>query len=42
MVSLTELQEVPPKNMILLVGLPGSGKHSDPILFKHKLGKIRA
>jgi predicted hydrocarbon binding protein/KaiC/GvpD/RAD55 family RecA-like ATPase len=26
MVSLTEVQEVPPKNMILLVGPPGSGK----------------
>jgi predicted hydrocarbon binding protein/KaiC/GvpD/RAD55 family RecA-like ATPase len=26
MVSLTELQEVPPENMILLVGPPGSGK----------------
>jgi len=26
MVSLTQLQEIPPKNMILLVGPPGSGK----------------
>ena len=28
MVSLTQLQEIPPKNLILLVGSPGSGKSS--------------
>ena len=38
MVSLTELQEVPPESMMLLVGPPGSGKST--FCQKAVLGKI--